>query len=955
MGFELSPRTARKVKALLNKGDDTGTLSTDGRGSARYDTHVKITGPESGGLYPCLPTYYDPATETWVEFEEQRVRAANDEKLVEDRRYRAINYGVDGDYLVFVADEGLNLTDGCYITLVDTTDENGDPVTLVDLDVESLAGCGLTTQEDSTSGSGDDCPKLAVDVPALTGCGLKLQQPEEDSEDQCDKLALDIESLPGNGLAAVTDDDYYDCPYLEVKPGCNITVDSDGVHVDVPSLAGNGLATNTDPETGCGYLDVYTGCGLGIGDEGEVRLDLTDVVYDGLYFDPENCFLGINVECGITYVGTSGIGLDYGVFGDGLEVTDDSDSGCDKIQVKEGCNVTVDGDGVSVDLPSIAGDGLEVETSDPDYDCPYLNVKVGDCLYIDDDGAVAIDTTIVDTYTQEFVGDPYLTGGGCSVGISYPVTTIEYGLNACGLVVSETDLGTVTRSGGSVSIGCCCSSSSSSPNPSSSSGPDCSGWYCCEGEVGYISDCYEYYSVSRVGCTGPYLTEELALAACYGSSSPSYQPSGSSSGQPEQPPCENCGEASVYEINGPGNINLPSCGGSPERCTNCPGPELGLYHRFRVCFGIGTGTAQTMFRFTAPATQRYWLKRCDSAPCGGGSDADMWWLPYTSCGAIDSGLGNNGVPTGANDFGFVNLNCRYIDATQGQTYVFVWSVGGDSSIYEDWYVTDQSSCGNCPEVFMHGWHQSEINAYRAVQSTTVSNTPKTMQRTKVQYPEESYVISLPKRQDRRKEVQEQFAKAGLKYTLIDAIDGTTIQYPETWKAGAGAWGCRLSHMMVLDQAIHKGHNCIAVYEDDVSLCKDFNTKLNDLLREVTALDPEWDAVMIGGQHTEAPVETSNKNIVKCLNCHRTHAYIIRGEYIKKLYDAWANDLQDHIDWVWGDGPLQREYRVYAPRTFLAGQGASKSDITGRIRGYRDWQPRKVQSAKGCTKCRKKGQ
>jgi len=256
--------------------------------------------------------------------------------------------------------------------------------------------------------------------------------------------------------------------------------------------------------------------------------------------------------------------------------------------------------------------------------------------------------------------------------------------------------------------------------------------------------------------------------------------------------------------------------------------------------------------------------------------------------------------------------------------------------------------------FPHWWPASERAVYRKMTlPQPLEPKPVTPTRRVTPYPVESYVISLPKRTDRRKEVEEQFKTAGIKYTLVDAIDGTTIQYPDTWKAGAGAWGCRLSHMAVLDQARHKNQGCIAVYEDDVQLCKDYNIKLNDLLREVTQLDPEWDAVMVGGQHTEAPVETSNKNIVKCLNTHRTHAYIVR--YILTLYDVWNNDLVNHIDWAWGNGPYQREYRVYAPRTFLAGQGASKSDITGRVRGFRDWQPRKVQSATGCNKCRKKDQ
>lgn len=259
-----------------------------------------------------------------------------------------------------------------------------------------------------------------------------------------------------------------------------------------------------------------------------------------------------------------------------------------------------------------------------------------------------------------------------------------------------------------------------------------------------------------------------------------------------------------------------------------------------------------------------------------------------------------------------------------------------------------------------GWPRSEINAYRGMSTTTQKvPTPKPRE---IPYPQETYVISLPRRTDRRQQVTKQFGEAGIKYQLIDAIDGSLVQHPDTWTAGAGAWGCRLSHMMVLDHAMHQGYQSVHVCEDDVQLCPDYNVKLNDLIRDVTALDPLFDAIFPGGQMMEPPVETDNPNVLRVVNCHRTHDYIVRGSYIRTLYEVWADDKIHHCDWTWGGYKHgkdahpghQREYRVYAPRQFLSGQSAGRSDINGRLRGLREWQPRKIEPKKPCGSCRKAG-
>lgn len=81
-------------------------------------------------------------------------------------------------------------------------------------------------------------------------------------------------------------------------------------------------------------VSTYYGCGLEVVAD-EVRLNLTDVVFDGLYWDNENCVLGVNFGCGLTLIGDQ-LAFDYtGVVGDraetGLVVRDNPDPDCDNL------------------------------------------------------------------------------------------------------------------------------------------------------------------------------------------------------------------------------------------------------------------------------------------------------------------------------------------------------------------------------------------------------------------------------------------------------------------------------------------------------------------------------------------------------------------------------------------------------------------------------------------------
>ena len=126
-------------------------------------------------------------------------------------------------------------------------------------------------------------------------------------------------------------------------------------------------------------------------------------------------------------------------------------------------------------------------------------------------------------------------------------------------------------------------------------------------------------------------------------------------------------------------------------------------------------------------------------------------------------------------------------------------------------------------------------------------------------------------------------------------------------------------------------------EDDLYLADGFAAKVAAFLG---AVPDDWDQLMIGGQHfgssgeeVVVPAIYEEIDIVRCTNAQRTHAYGIRGQFMRDLYQRWISTM-GHCDHIMG--PMQANYRVYAPQPFLCGQSRSKSDINGRVNAARTW-------------------
>lgn len=187
----------------------------------------------------------------------------------------------------------------------------------------------------------------------------------------------------------------------------------------------------------------------------------------------------------------------------------------------------------------------------------------------------------------------------------------------------------------------------------------------------------------------------------------------------------------------------------------------------------------------------------------------------------------------------------------------------------------------------------------------------------------TYLINLPHRTDRLRIAKQQFAKAGMDMPIIfPAIDAKKLGITGMTEANQGLIGCFMSHYFILQNAILSGYKRIAIFEDDILLVNGFKEKLNTGLFEVP---DKWELLYLGYyERTGSGKVQVSQNITIPKNTWGTHAYMVQGDGIKKMYDN-LQTIRTHIDIQITEDIAPKLY-TYCISPAICHQSGIKSDI-----------------------------
>lgn len=209
------------------------------------------------------------------------------------------------------------------------------------------------------------------------------------------------------------------------------------------------------------------------------------------------------------------------------------------------------------------------------------------------------------------------------------------------------------------------------------------------------------------------------------------------------------------------------------------------------------------------------------------------------------------------------------------------------------------------------------------------------------------VVSLDKFPKRWEGFKERATAAGLTgYKKMHAIEGDKVPPSGWFRGGNGAWGCLMSHLRIVQDALmddDPGH--ILVFEDDAVFSDDWLDRMHKIMDEV---GDDWDMLYLGGQHLHMPrVQpyrmTYNKEVVNARNINRTHAFAINKRFLGKYQQhiMYAPDYIEaksnfHIDHQLGILHQHQNYSILAAQPWINGQGAGLSWTCGRKTGEHWW-------------------
>jgi glycosyl transferase family 25 len=154
----------------------------------------------------------------------------------------------------------------------------------------------------------------------------------------------------------------------------------------------------------------------------------------------------------------------------------------------------------------------------------------------------------------------------------------------------------------------------------------------------------------------------------------------------------------------------------------------------------------------------------------------------------------------------------------------------------------------------------------------------------------AFYINLLSRPDRKKHVEDQLEKIGIKAERFNAI-----------KLKNGAVGCSMSHLKCLEIARTNNWDHVLIVEDDILFLNPalFINKLNEFLSN----HKNFDVLLFAGNNMP-PYVTIDNSCVKVTKCQTTTGYLVKSHY----YDTLIHNYKEGIKKLMNE-PLK--HAIYA--------------------------------------------
>jgi GR25 family glycosyltransferase involved in LPS biosynthesis len=204
-------------------------------------------------------------------------------------------------------------------------------------------------------------------------------------------------------------------------------------------------------------------------------------------------------------------------------------------------------------------------------------------------------------------------------------------------------------------------------------------------------------------------------------------------------------------------------------------------------------------------------------------------------------------------------------------------------------------------------------------------------------------VNLKRRADRWESFLSQMESISYAFGPVirfNAIDGNRVPAPDWYRVGEAsyAWCCLVSHLRIWETALNDGVISLLILEDDAVFCDDFCKRAATFMENVPK---DWDQLYFGGHHVPDSIPLRvNEHVYRPEATWRTHAYAIRGEFIKRLYShviafnsegRFPNPGAYHVDHQLAALMRDPSVHVYCPGQWLVGQRSDFSEVAQAVR------------------------